>query len=92
MIGKPRLAPLLDPVAVENEGSIALDAVAEIPGAHKRHAFSVNEGYNLSNEKKIHIRVTKQPQKIRRRVTGRHRQTDAKKTCVGCAAENEKCR
>jgi hypothetical protein len=53
MIGKPRLAPLLDPVAVENEGSIALDAVAEIPGAHKRHAFRLMKATICQTKKRF---------------------------------------
>jgi hypothetical protein len=57
MIGKPRLALLLAKAAIETEGGAALDAdaVAEILGVHKRHAYRLKKGKTCQMEKRVTI-------------------------------------
>jgi len=90
MIGKPRLALLLAKAAIETDGGVALDAdaVAEILGVHKRHAYRLKKSKTCQMEKKSRS-SHKRSQKVRWRVTERRRRTDGKKTCVSCVKLNE---
>ena len=68
MIGKPRLAFLLAKQAIGPEGETYLDAeaVAEVLGVHKRHAYRLIKSANCQTEKKSqsgHKRVTNHSQK-----------------------------
>jgi hypothetical protein len=57
MIGKPRLALLLAKAAIETDGGVALDAdaVAEILGVHKRHAYRLKKSKTCQMEKKVTV-------------------------------------
>ena len=57
MIGKPRLALLLAKAAIETEGGAALDAdaVAEILGVHKRHAYRLKKSKTCQMEKRVTV-------------------------------------
>src|SRR6516165_4949309 len=83
MIGKPRLAFLLAKQAIGPEGETSLDAeaVAQVLGVHKRHAYRLIK--SASCQKK------KQSQTVPRRVTIRHNRKSPKKTCVIGAVANE---
>jgi len=68
MIGKPRLAFLLAKQAIGPEGETSLDAeaVAQILGVHKRHAYRLIKSASSQTEKKSqsgHKRVTNHSQK-----------------------------
>jgi len=68
MIGKPRLAFLLAKQAIGPEGETSLDAeaVAQILGVHKRHAYRLIKSASSQTEKKSqsgHKRVTNRSQK-----------------------------
>ena len=68
MIGKPRLAFLLAKQAIGPEGETYLDAeaVAEVLGVHKRHAYRLIKSASCQTEKKSqsdHKRVTNRSQK-----------------------------
>jgi hypothetical protein len=54
MIGKPRLAFLLAKQAIGPEGETSLDAeaVAQILGVHKRHAYRLIKSASCQTEKK----------------------------------------
>jgi len=83
MIGKPRLAFLLAKQAIGPEGETSLDAeaVAQILGVHKRHAYRLIKSASCQ-AKKSHSRVTKESQTIRRRVTICHNRKGPKKARV----------
>ena len=68
MIGKPRLAFLLAKQAIGPEGETSLDAeaVAQILGVHKRHAYRLIKSESCRTKKKSqsgHKRVTNHSQK-----------------------------
>jgi hypothetical protein len=69
MIGKPRLALLLAKAAIEIEGGAGLDAdaVAEILGVHKRHAYRLKKSKTCQMEK----RVTAESQNDHKRFAGK---------------------
>jgi hypothetical protein len=67
MIGKPRLAFLLAKQAIGAEDDTALDAeaVAQILGVHKRHAYRLIKSATCQMKKESpssHKRITKRPQ------------------------------
>jgi hypothetical protein len=89
MIGKPRLAFLLAKQAIGPEGETSLDAeaVAQILGVHKRHAYRLIK--SASYQKK------KQSQSGHKTITNRSRESyntsqpeGPEKTCVICAVAN----
>jgi hypothetical protein len=68
MIGKPRLAFLLAKQAIGPEGETSLDAeaVAQILGVHKRHAYRLIKSATCQTKKKsqsTHKRITNRSQK-----------------------------
>jgi hypothetical protein len=68
MIGKPRLAFLLAKQAIGPEGETSLDAeaVAQILGVHKRHAYRLIKSASCQTKKKsqsTHKRITNGSQK-----------------------------
>ena len=68
MIGKPRLAFLLAKQAIGPEGETSLDAeaVAQILGVHKRHAYRLIKSASFQTKKKSqsgHKRITNRSQK-----------------------------
>ena len=68
MIGKPRLAFLLAKQAIGPEGETSLDAeaVAQILGVHKRHAYRLIKSAGCQTKKKsqsTHKRITNSSQK-----------------------------
>ena len=90
MIGKPRLAFLLAKQATGPEGETSLDAeaVAQILGVHKRHAYRLIKSASRQT-KKSHTRVTKESQTVRRIVTICHNRKGPKKTCLIVQSSNE---
>ena len=88
MIGKPRLALLLAKAAIESEGGAALDAdaVAEILGVHKRHAYRLKKAKPVKWKKESrpsHKTITKGS------LESQNGAGDGKKTCVSCVKLNE---
>ena len=88
MIGKPRLAFLLAKQAIGPEGETSLDAeaVAQILGVHKRHAYRLINSASCQTKKRVtvesqksHSRVTKESQTVRGRVTIRRNRKGPKK-------------
>ena len=61
MIGKPRLALLLAKAAIETGGGAALnaDAVAEILGVHKRHAYRLKKSKTCQMKKRVTVESQK---------------------------------
>jgi hypothetical protein len=61
MIGKPRLAFLLAKEAIEPEGETDLDAeaVAQILGVHKRHAYRLIKSASCQMKKRVTIESQK---------------------------------
>ena len=57
MIGKPRLAFLLAKQAIGAEDDTALDAeaVAQILGVHKRHAYRLKKNKTCQMEKRVTV-------------------------------------
>ena len=90
MIGKPRLAFLLAKQAIGPEGETSLDAeaVAQILGVHKRHAYRLIKSAGCQT-KKSHSRLTKESQTVPRRVTICRNRKDPKRTRVISVVSNE---
>jgi hypothetical protein len=61
MIGKPRLAFLLAKEAIGPEGETALDAeaVAQILGVHKRHAYRLIKSATCQTKKRVTVESQK---------------------------------
>ena len=61
MIGKPRLAFLLAKQAILPEGETSLDAeaVAQVLGVHKRHAYSVIKSASCQTKKIVTVESQK---------------------------------